>query len=56
VKYVFHGSAVQSPSDFTQEGKAIIHAIFDPAKYEAVKQLRYKNIRIDKFGYDPKEA
>jgi len=55
VKYVFHGADVQSPSDFTKDGKALIHSIFDPAMYEAAKQLRYKNIRIDKFGYDPKD-
>ena len=55
VKYVFHGSSVESPSDFTKEGRALIHTIFDPIKYEVAKHLRYKQIRIDKFGYDPKD-
>ena len=55
MKYLFHGAEVNSPSDFTKEGQLICSQVFDPELYQVAKQLKYKMIRIDKFGYDPKE-
>jgi hypothetical protein len=37
------------------EGRKITGGVFDLELYEKAKQLKYKAIRIDKFGYDPKE-
>ena len=55
LKYIFHGAEVNSPSDFTAAGRAIHNEVFDSELYEKAKLLKYKMIRIDKFGYDPKE-
>ena len=55
LKYIFHGATVNSPSDFTAAGQKITGSVFDMEKYEEAKQLKYKAIRVDKFGYDPKE-
>jgi len=55
LKYVFHGAYVNSPSDFTAAGRAEHMEVFHEDLYEKAKQLKYKMIRIDRFGYDPKE-
>jgi len=55
LRYIFHGAEVNSPSDFTAQGRAMTAQVFHDDLYEVAKQLKYKMIRIDRFGYDPKE-
>ena len=55
LRYIFHGAEVNSPSDFTAQGRATTAQVFHDDLYEVAKQLKYKMIRIDRFGYDPKE-